>query len=108
MCKMRKQGKFNNKTKHGLWGDIVHKYTGATSSGSKDANISIEIETPVPKRGRPKGSTNKKTPKKAIQPKKKSEINVSSDDEEDDNSGQRSKVDVSKLYYCRCAHYTLS
>ena len=96
---MKKQGKVPNKTRHGLWGDLVNQYSNLTGSAQPEVVTEIEKVSDPPRRGRPKGSTNKKTASK----KKKTTKAMKNPEESDENANSdddsNKKVDNSK-YIC--------
>ena len=65
--KLKKQGKVSAKTKHSLWGDIVHRYSNGKGTAETPAaeapSSNVELPTAVPKKGRPKGKKTSKAPK---------------------------------------------
>ena len=96
MRKLRESGKGSKKTKHGLWGDLVNKYSSPKldSTAPATVGVAVDVDPPhVPKRGRPKGSgTTKKKATKPVAPRKPDSDAEGDGDEE---SGKQ-KVDISK------------
>ena len=85
---MKKNGKQHEKTKHGVFGDLVSKYKNA----SQAVEVMQEIPKSIPKRGRPcKAVEKKKAPTKHATKKLKK---AHSDDEDDE---ENAKIDISKI-----------
>ena len=87
--KMKKTGKQHEKTKHGVFGDLVNKYKNA----SKAVEVVQEIPKSVLKCGRPRKAVEqkKKAPAQCAT-KKLKEANT--DDEDEEENG---KIDISKI-----------
>ena len=118
--KLKKQGKVSAKTKHGLWGDLVHRYSDGKDGNDPPAQnaprANVELPTAVPKKGRPKakkvtkGAVPKNTKKQKVQTV---ESDGSSDDgDENSVSTDKTKVDVSKCIillgsFCVCMYQFL-
>ena len=89
--RMNKSGKSQAKTKHGVFGDLVHKYKNETVDAAQEKTE--EILKLVPKHGRPrKASATKKAPAKRTA--KKANASHPDSDEEADSSG---KANISKI-----------
>ena len=84
---MKKTGKQQEKTKHGVFGDLVNKYKNA----AKAVEVVQEIPKTVPKCGRPCKAVEKKAPPQCAT-KKLKEANTDDEDEEDNG-----KIDISKI-----------
>ena len=96
--KLKKNGKNQDKTKHGVFGDIVHKYKNASSVNTQVDAVEIN-ETPqnISKRGRPRkaAAATKKAPAKRSA---KSKQTASKDDSGSDDDEENGKVDISKIW----------
>ena len=86
--KMKKTGKQHEKTKHGVFGDLVNKYKNA----SKAVEVVQEIPKSIPKRGRPRKAVERKKAPTQHATKKLKEAHT--DDEDEEESG---KIDISKI-----------
>ena len=84
---MKKTGKQQEKTKHGVFGDLVNKYKNA----AKAVEVVQEIPKNVPKRGCPRKAVEKK--KATVQHATKKLKEANTDDEEEEENG---KIDISK------------
>ena len=97
MRKLRESGKGSKKTKHGLWGDLVNKYTKPKSDSVASGIVAVDVDPPqIPKRGRPRGSgtCKKKSTKVAAQ---KRDSDTEGDEQEE---CAKQKIDMSKANVC--------
>ena len=86
-AELKKSGKQQEKTKHGVFGDLINKYKTA----SKVNEVVQEIPKSVPKCGRPRKAVEKKKAPAQRATKQLKEANT--DDEHEEESA---KIDISK------------
>ena len=86
--KMKKNGKQHEKTKHGVFGDLVSKYKNA----SQAVEVVQEIPKSIPKHGRPCKAVEKK---KA--PTQRATKNLKEAHSDDKDEEENAKIDISKI-----------